>query len=205
MGCAYFNQGKGSCLKGDRCLSPMVLKPKLLHSPREKAKASEEVLIRLAIQLRLPGAIPPEVVHPLEDRARDALLIPRSIRVSLATILQGASVPSGIGLRLDITVDMEEGRLRLYAYRARLVWQQHRVIFVNEEPEMMHVYAPYIEYGRTHKHSPKRARQTHRKIRNNKAEPAYSSKKGSAVQVWADRVVSCLKRGPSNMNEYVFI
>ena len=65
----------------------------------------------------------------------------------------------------------------------------------------MHVYVPYIQYGRTHKHSLKRARQTHRKIRNKKAEPADSSKKGIAVQVWAD-LVSCLKRGPSNMSEY---
>ena len=38
----------------------------------------------------------------------------------------------------------------------------------------MYVYVPYIEYGRTHKHSIKCARQAHRKIRNNKAEPAYS-------------------------------
>ena len=68
----------------------------------------------------------------------------------------------------------------------------------------MLVYVPYMEYGRTHKHSPKRARQTHREIRHKNAEPAYSSKKGSAVQVWAGRVVSCLKRGPSNMNEYSF-
>ena len=67
------------------------------------------------------SAIPPEVVHPIEDRARDALLILRSIRLSLAIILQGAPVPSGIGLRLDITIDMEEGRLRLYAYRVCLI------------------------------------------------------------------------------------
>ena len=90
--------------------------------PREKARANEEVLIRLAVQLRLPGAIPPEVVHPLEARARDALLILRSIRLSLAIILQGALVPSGIGVRLDLTIDMEEGRLTLYAYRVCLVW-----------------------------------------------------------------------------------
>ena len=64
-------------------LSPMILKPKLFHSPREKARASEEVLIRLAVPLRLPGAIPREVVHPLGDRARDALLVLRSIRLSL--------------------------------------------------------------------------------------------------------------------------
>ena len=44
-----------------------------VYVPKGKARANEEVLIRLAVQLRLPGAIPPEVVHPLEDRARDAL------------------------------------------------------------------------------------------------------------------------------------
>ena len=49
----------------------------------------------------------------------------------------------------------------MLTYRACLVWPLHiqRVIFFDEEPEM--------EYGRTHKHSFKRARQTHRKIRNN--------------------------------------
>ena len=107
-------------------VSPVILKSKSLHSPREKARASEEVLIRLAVQLRLPGAIPPEVVHPLEDRARDALLILRSINLSLATILRGAPGPSGIGVRLDITIDMEEGRLIFCAYRACLVWQQSK-------------------------------------------------------------------------------
>ena len=74
-----------------------------------------------------------------------------------------------------------------------------RMLSFNDQPEIMHVNAPYMEYGRTHKHSLKRARQTHEKIRKNKAQPAYSSeagKKGSAVQVWMDQVVSCLKRGP---------
>ena len=64
-----------------------------------------------------------------------------------------------------------------------------------------------MEYGRTRKHNLKRARQTHDKIRRNKAQPAYSSKpfkKGSAVQVWLDQAVSCLKKGPSHMNEYSF-
>ena len=63
---------------------------------------------------------------------------------------------------------------------------------------------PYMEYGRTHKHSLKRARQTRDIIRKNKAQPAYSSeavKKGSAVQVWLDQTVSCLKKGPPRMSE----
>ena len=52
-----------------------------------------------------------------------------------------------------------------------------RVIIFKEEPEIIHVYVPYMEYERTHKHSLQRARQTHRKIRDNEAEPAYSSEK----------------------------
>ena len=77
----------------------------------------------------------------------------------------------------------------------------------NVQPEIMHVYVPYMEYGRTHKHSLKHARQTHEKIRKNKAQLAYSSKpvkKGSAVQVWLDQAVSCLKKGPPHMSEYSF-
>ena len=85
--------------------SPVVLKSKSPPSPKEKARASEEVLIHLAVQLRLPGAMPPEVVHPL-NRARDVLSILRSRRLSLATILQGALVPSGIGVRSDTTIDI---------------------------------------------------------------------------------------------------
>ena len=69
-----------------------------------------------------------------------------------------------------------------------------RVVTFSDEPEIMHVYVPYMEHGRTHKHSLKRARRTHRKVRKAKAEPSYPSKKDSAVQVWADRVVSCLER-----------
>ena len=79
-----------------------------------------------------------------------------------------------------------------------------RVIGLREQPEIIHVYVPHMEYGHTHKHSLKRARQTHWKIRNDKEEPAYSSKKGSTAQIWAERLVSCLKRGPSNMNGYSF-
>ena len=62
------------------------------------------------------------------------------------------------------------------------------------------MYVPYVEYGRTHKHSLKRARQTHDKIKNNRAVPAYSNKpnkKGSELQVWLDQAVSCLKQGSS--------
>ena len=71
----------------------------------------------------------------------------------------------------------------------------------------MRTYVPYMEYGRTHKHGFTRARQTHERIQKNKAQPAYSSKpfkKGSAIQVWLDQAVSCLKKGPSHMNEYSF-
>ena len=48
-----------------------------------------------------------------------------------------------------------------------------RIISFNDQPEIMHVYVPYTEYGRTHKHSLKHARQTHEHIRKNKAQPAY--------------------------------
>ena len=68
----------------------------------------------------------------------------------------------------------------------------------------MYVYVPVIVYGRTHKHSLKRARRTHEKIRNNKAQPAYSSKKGSAEQVWMDQAYGSLVQGPSYMGEYTF-
>ena len=80
-----------------------------------------------------------------------------------------------------------------------------RVLSFNDQPEIVYVYISYMEYGRTHKQSLRRARQTHEKIRHNTALPAYSSKpfkKGSAVQVWLDRAVSCLKKGPSHMREY---
>ena len=82
-----------------------------------------------------------------------------------------------------------------------------KVLSFNDQPEIIYVYVPYMEYGRTHKHSLRRARQTHEKIRRNKALPAYSSKpfkKGSAVQVWFDQAVSCLTKGPSHMHEYSF-
>ena len=58
----------------------------------------------------------------------------------------------------------------------------------------------YMEYGRTHKHSLKRARQTHENIKNNQAQPAYSNKphkKDSGLQVRLDQAVSCLKKGSS--------
>ena len=82
-----------------------------------------------------------------------------------------------------------------------------KVLSFREQPEVIYVYVSYMEYGRTHKHSLRRARQTHEKIRMNKALPAYSSKphkRSSAGQVWLDQAVSCLKKGPSHMNEYSF-
>ena len=81
------------------------------------------------------------------------------------------------------------------------------VLSLNDQPEIIYVYVPYMEYGRTHKHSLKRARQTHDEIMRNKALPAYSSeafKEGGAVQVWLDQAVSCFKKGPSHMREYSF-
>ena len=82
-----------------------------------------------------------------------------------------------------------------------------KVLSFNDQPEVIYVYFPYMGYGRTHKHSLRRARQTHENIRRNKALPAYSSKpfkKGSAVQVWLDQAASCLTKGPSHMHEYSF-
>ena len=75
-----------------------------------------------------------------------------------------------------------------------------RVLSFNDQPEIIYVYVPYMEYGRAHKHNLKRARQAHEKIKRNKALPAYSSKpfkEGSALQVWLDQAVPCLKKGPS--------
>ena len=82
-----------------------------------------------------------------------------------------------------------------------------KALSFNDQPEIIYVYVSYMEYGRTHKHSLRRARQTHEKIRRNKALPAYSSKphkRSSASQVWLDQAVSCLKKGPSHMHEYPF-
>ena len=80
---------------------------------------------------------------------------------------------------------------------------RRRIIF-NDQPEIMHVYVPVIVYGRTHKHSLKRARRTHEKIRNNKAQPAYSSKTGSAEQVWIDKACESLAQGSSYMGDNSF-
>ena len=51
-----------------------------------------------------------------------------------------------------------------------------KVLSFNDQPEIIYVYVSHMEYGRIHKHSLRRARQTHEKIRRNKALPAYSSK-----------------------------
>ena len=82
-----------------------------------------------------------------------------------------------------------------------------KILSFNEQPEIIYVYVSYMEYGSTHKHSLRRARQTHEKVRINSALPAYSNKphkRSSAGQVWLDQAVSCLKKGPSHMNEYSF-
>ena len=82
-----------------------------------------------------------------------------------------------------------------------------KVLSFNDQSEFIYVYVSYMEYGRTHKHSLRRARQTHGKIRRNKARLAYSSKpfkKGSAVQVWLDQAVLCRTNGPSHMHGYSF-
>ena len=82
-----------------------------------------------------------------------------------------------------------------------------KALSFNDQPEIIYVYVSYMEYGRTHKHSLRRARQTHEQIRRNEALLAYSSKphkRSSAGQVWLDQAVSCLKKGPSHMHEYPF-
>ena len=82
-----------------------------------------------------------------------------------------------------------------------------RVLSFNGQPEIIYVYVSYMEYGRTHKHSLKRARQTHDKIKNNQALPAYSNKphkKGGELQVWLDQAVSCLQKGSSYIHEDSF-
>ncbi len=76
-----------------------------------------------------------------------------------------------------------------------------RRITFSDQPEIMHVYVPVIMYGLTHKHSLKRARRTHEMIRNNKAQPAYSSKTGSAEQVWIDKACDSLAQGSSCTND----
>ena len=82
-----------------------------------------------------------------------------------------------------------------------------RIPSFNDQPEIVRVYVPYMEYGCTHAHSLKRARQTHEMNKKNKAQRADSSKpieRGSAVQVWLGQAVSCLKKGPPHMSEYSF-
>ena len=79
-----------------------------------------------------------------------------------------------------------------------------RIITFNDQPDIVHIYVPVIVYGRTHKHALRRARRTHEKIRRNEAQPAYSTISGSAEQVWMDRAVECLVKGPSWMGEYSF-
>ena len=56
LGCAYFNQGKGSCLKGDQC--PFSHDPKLevARVPKEKEKAKERALAH--VLPLLPGETP---------------------------------------------------------------------------------------------------------------------------------------------------
>ena len=73
-----------------------------------------------------------------------------------------------------------------------------RVLSFNDQPEIIYVYVSYMEYGRTRKHSLKCARETHDKIKNKRALPAYPNKphkKGSELQVWLGQAVSCLKQG----------
>ena len=82
-----------------------------------------------------------------------------------------------------------------------------RVLSFNDQPEIIYVYVSHMEYGRTHKHSLKRARQPREHIKNNQALPAYSNKphkKGSGLQIWLDQAVSCLKKGSSFMREDSF-
>ena len=73
-----------------------------------------------------------------------------------------------------------------------------KVLSFYDQPEIIYVNVSYMEYGRTHKHSLRRARQTHDNIRRNTALLAYSNKphkKSSAGQVWLDQAISCLKKG----------
>ena len=42
-----------------------------------------------------------------------------------------------------------------------------KVLSFHDHPEIIYVYVSYMEYGRTHKHSLRRARQTQEKIRKN--------------------------------------
>ena len=51
-----------------------------------------------------------------------------------------------------------------------------KVLSFHDHPDITYVYVSYMEYGRTHKHSLRRARQTHEKIRMNKASRADSSR-----------------------------
>ena len=73
-GCMYSNQGKGSCLKADRCTcyhDPNIA----VYVPKGKSKGKRKGSNspRSASPAGRGGAIPPEVVRPLYDRAEDAL------------------------------------------------------------------------------------------------------------------------------------
>ena len=82
------------------------------------------------------------------------------------------------------------------------------VLPFNDQPEIIYVYVPYMEYGRTHKHGLKRARQHTnilKEIKHSLPTPVNRLKMvRSAVQVWLDQAVSCFKKGPSHMHEYSF-
>ena len=85
-----------------------------------------------------------------------------------------------------------------------------RKVNYNEDPEIILVYVDYMEYGRTHRHSLRRARLTHQRIRDGRAMPAYPKKPNRSINVWVDQAVRRLinpdieqpfiKTGP-NMSE----
>ena len=71
LGCAYFNQGKGSCLKGDKCTFSHDPKLEVARMPKGKGKAKERALAH--VLPRLLDETPLEEVRLLEGPARGVL------------------------------------------------------------------------------------------------------------------------------------
>ena len=143
MGCMYFNQGKGSCLKADRCTFshdpniPVYVpkgkgkgKRKGSSSSRSASPAGRSDRDSSRGEIPLGGVIPLDVVHRLGEVVEVDRLIPPNTRLNLATTSQRVTAPSETGVLSSIMTDKQEGRIRYYAHLVCLVWQQRRKYYL---------------------------------------------------------------------------
>ena len=211
--------------KRDACISTKgkasALRPTVVHFPtilvfqcmflKEEVKENVRDLVLLVLLL-LQGGVggtpledvkPLDAVHRLAEVIEGDLLTLRNIRLNLATISQRDPVPSGICVLSSIMADKQEQDMMICSPCVPSLAATKRVLSFQDAPGIIYVYISHMEYGSTHNHILRRARNTHEKIRMNKALPAYSSKphkRSSAGKAWLDKAVSCLKKGPSHMN-----